>query len=379
MNISSEVQHKFMQYFNNELRLMKNCDHGNILTEKFNPYHLEGDVWTHTTCAISHLPTIFNTFNISDDNIKKICSIAVMFHDVGKIYCRKFDPDKNKVMFYNHENYSVNFIINNNKKICDIFNISLDELIQICLIIQAHTIYYQINNPYDIFKYLNYDEQLLKMFTIVVNADQLGRITIDVGNKPFINLDFYNTANFPIESVINYQDNKEIILMVGCPASGKDAWADKLKNKNTLIISYDQLRIETYLNFNKGISENTSSNQIYQYAFIYCQNKNIDITQKMIQYIKLNFICNENINKIVIANTNLSPKARRPIVNLAKQYKIKISAITILNDLDTLILRDKKRRNIDKSVGEFTIDSMFYSLQLPTKNEGFYDITYNFT
>ncbi len=75
-------------------KLMQTCEHseGDI-----NPYHIEGDCWSHTmlVCKVAEIK-----------GVSKVVQVASLLHDIGKPSSRKVKPSNNHVLFFGHEEQS---------------------------------------------------------------------------------------------------------------------------------------------------------------------------------------------------------------------------------------------------------------------------------
>ncbi len=84
----------FSKHYPELKRSMQKCEHGE---EQINPYHIEGDCWSHTmiTCKIAELKSFSTT----------VC-IAALLHDIGKPKSRKVNSKNGYVQFFGHEELS---------------------------------------------------------------------------------------------------------------------------------------------------------------------------------------------------------------------------------------------------------------------------------
>jgi predicted kinase len=190
-----------------------------------------------------------------------------------------------------------------------------------------------------------------------------GQITDIPKDETLMSTTFKFTS--PVEKT---EYDKEFVLLVGCPAAGKDScvgvktYANNFRNYS--VVSFDQIRLDLY---KKEFGDSTDNkNVLYDKAWKYCNNKKYNLE---------NIMFNDYISKIkhnvIISNTNLTIKARRRLINrINKEYNnVKITIIYIFVEEDELIKRDLLRKENDKSVGADVITRMFYSFDLPTTNE----------
>jgi HD superfamily phosphodiesterase len=59
-----------------------------------NPYHIEGDCWSHTmlVCKIAQL-----------EGYDRVIQVSALLHDIGKPNSRTVNPKNNHIQFFNHE------------------------------------------------------------------------------------------------------------------------------------------------------------------------------------------------------------------------------------------------------------------------------------
>jgi putative nucleotidyltransferase with HDIG domain len=71
--------------------------HHNFDNNDTNPYHIEGDCWSHTmmVCKIAQLK-----------KYERVVQVSALLHDIGKPQSRRIDPKRGYVMFWGHEEIS---------------------------------------------------------------------------------------------------------------------------------------------------------------------------------------------------------------------------------------------------------------------------------
>jgi putative nucleotidyltransferase with HDIG domain len=71
--------------------------HHNFDNSDTNPYHVEGDCWSHTmmVCKVAQLK-----------GYDKVVQVSALLHDIGKPQSRKINPQNNYVNFRGHEELS---------------------------------------------------------------------------------------------------------------------------------------------------------------------------------------------------------------------------------------------------------------------------------
>jgi len=88
-----ELIHWFSTNYPEHKRALQNSHH-NFDDRETNPYHLEGDCWSHTmmVCKIAQLK-----------EYDPVVQVASLLHDIGKPASRKVNPKNNHVQFFGHE------------------------------------------------------------------------------------------------------------------------------------------------------------------------------------------------------------------------------------------------------------------------------------
>ena len=94
---ASELVKWFLDNFPEYVATMRLSNHA-YSVEDNNPYHLEGDVWTHTMMVLK--------VSELQDNTDIIDYIACLLHDLGKPSTREEIPERKRVMFKGHEGVS---------------------------------------------------------------------------------------------------------------------------------------------------------------------------------------------------------------------------------------------------------------------------------
>lgn len=164
----SEIIKHFLKWNYSLYTKMNNCTHS--FNEVYlTPYHLEGNIWTHTMCVLmsSYIQT-------NNDVIAALC------HDFGKCNTRRerFDEKKQiwKVSFFGHEKESV--------LPCKLFLIYLREngidltdkdMELILFAVENHLRIYQIKDD-KIAEFCNYDQARADCLLTLMKADHDGQI-----------------------------------------------------------------------------------------------------------------------------------------------------------------------------------------------------------
>jgi hypothetical protein len=355
MNYKVEILKAFLEN-NTLITSMKNCDHSN--GNKYNPYHMEGSVWTHTML-------VYNQVTNNDPFLL----IMALCHDIGKVLSRKIN-DNDKVTFYGHADMSVQPTIDFIKFLVEkeiITSFQAEYFIKICLPMMAnHMIYYQNIEKFDSFTHSN-DKKTSYLFKyylkMMAKIDTEGSISKSekVDKKNYnIKLEHFNKKE--------KNDNlKNIIIWSGVPASGKDYLAEK---NGYPIISFDDIRVEIFKNNNK--INDLSESEIYKKAYNFINENNINLMKPLIKKIKN---LSSDFNTINICNTSLTRKSRKSIINSLNQNKYNFYIKQIFSPTETSLMRNAIRES--KTIPLSAMNKMFYRVNVATHFEkGICDIEY---
>lgn len=149
---------------------------------------------------------------------------------------------------------------------------------------------------------------------------------------------------------------KTLIMLCGCPASGKSTWAKQYKdNKNAIIISRDEIRFKIISPEEEYFSKET---QVFN-TFIS----------------DINYAIADNEHSIIIIDaTHISKKSRAKVLNRLNLSNITLEAITFHPSLEECLERNKQRKGRAR-VPDSAIINMYKNYQTPEHIEGFDTIT----
>jgi len=142
------------------------CNH-NFDDKDINPYHIEGDCWSHTmmVCKIADI-----------ENFSKIVQVAALLHDIAKPECRDTNPKKKFVYFTGHEEKSATMakpILENMVKDGLLEKDSIDDILTI---IKLHGEVYK--NLDSVKEKLKNSPKVLQYLLDLNKCDNLGRFNL---------------------------------------------------------------------------------------------------------------------------------------------------------------------------------------------------------
>jgi len=327
---------------------MKDCDHG--YENNHNPYHLEGSVWTHTML-------VYNQVNNNDPFLL----IMALCHDIGKVISRDV-KENGKVTFYGHADKSVQPTVDFIKYLTDKEIITYEQavyFIKKCLPMMAnHMIYYQNIEKFDSFTYSNDNTTHIFKYYLEKMAEMDTKGSISKSEK--VNNKKENTIYEPFNVREKNNKLKNIIIWSGVPASGKDYIASK---NGYPIISFDDIRIEIFKNNTKnGTIDDLSDSKIYDLAFKFASDNNINLTKHLIRCVK--GLASEGIENINICNTSLTRKSRRVIMNSLNKKEYNFYIKQIFSPRSSIITRNTMRKS--KNVPMSAMNRMFNNINIAT-------------
>ena len=150
-----------------ELKLALQQSNHNFDETETNPYHVEGDCWSHTmmVCKIAQLK-----------GYDKVVQVSALLHDIGKPKSRKINPKNNYVNFKGHEELSAKMA---KPLVSDLVSkgiLTTEESKEVVELIALHAFLYT-HNQHEIHHYFKNRSKLLKHLTELSECDDLGRFS----------------------------------------------------------------------------------------------------------------------------------------------------------------------------------------------------------
>lgn len=302
-------------------KAMQECSHHYSDTE-LNPYHLEGDVWSHTMMICNQAV-----------NQNKNVQIAALLHDIGKPFTRKENHEKKRVSFYGHESMSAFLALDVLKDM----ELSDSDIVRIFQLISLHTEPFKLEEKQLLERMVK--NRYLYLDLISLNqADSLGRF-----HEQDSELITTKATDCPYE-----EKNKEatITMLIGLPCSGKSTYC---KDTSEAILSRDNI-VESL-----GVGSN------YKEKWDSVDQKAVD---KQFQQ-ELKDLVKSRVN-FIVDRTNLSRKSRRSILNqIPSCYKKK--AVVFLTGLSEIEGRNLAREG--KTIPDDVIENMVKGFYPPLFDE----------
>ncbi len=148
-----------------------------------NPYHVEGDCWSHTmmVCKIAELKAY-----------DKVVQVAALLHDIGKPKSRKVNLANNHVQFFGHEELSATMA---KPLVADLLERKMlmkDEAQEVLELIGLHAYLYKERDSEKIVEKFKGKPQLFKHLVELSTCDDLGRFSTSMGTSPLEIQDILN-------------------------------------------------------------------------------------------------------------------------------------------------------------------------------------------
>lgn len=325
------------------VRSMHNSSHHFKDGEILNPYHLEGDVWTHSMMVMLEADKLRSKLKIDEYIHVLVCALL---HDIGKPLARKNSKDKERVHFWGHESISAFLCVPIVDHIEKDFNIKLNKRL-IIETIAMHTDIYNV--PRDkLAKRLVDNKELAEMLGYLSECDYSGRF-FEIGERDMSMIEPEINHNKFIEN--SNPKDKKLICLVGLPCSGKSTFLKKHMLEDHKILSRDDIVMEI-------ASENGITS--YNEAFNIIDQKEVD---NRFQKRRNNLIKYDGT--VWVDMTNMSRKSRRKNLQGFKDFKK--SAIVFMPSLEEIIRRNGNRKG--KIIPDHVYEKMIIAFQPPLYDE----------
>jgi predicted kinase len=328
------------------------------------PYHFEGDVWSHTMLVLKH-------YLDSTPSEKRDIAlfISCLLHDVGKAKTLKVEKDENgkevKRTFYGHEGMSVYDSLSFLKRLRGEGVINNDQMIEILYLVNYHDLYKFSTKLHKMFS--QEDKELLKKLLKISECDLGGNLCKE-GNGKDVFGDFNINTLEPL-ALTNDSSQKEAIIMVGAPLSGKSTYISQInKDGKYEVLSRDDI----IMSYGTGKYGSLTYNKLWERFTSEDWNEVNALFDSLIrEHTKVS-----SAKDVIFDLTNMSIKARRRLFSYLPKGKYRVKAAVFLIEEEELLKRNKKR--VGKEIPLEVLRQMQASLKLPLRKEGFEEISFHF-
>lgn len=141
------------------------CRH-NEEGRELNPYHLEGDCWSHTmmVCKVAQM-----------ERVEWSVAIAALLHDLGKPACREVNPANGHVRFSGHEPLSAYIALDILKELEAERWVDRGQIEEIFALIALHALPYKVKEQRSMVAKFRYARPLYRQLLKLYRCDSLGR------------------------------------------------------------------------------------------------------------------------------------------------------------------------------------------------------------
>lgn len=354
----------FQTEFKDLVQSMKDCSH-HYDPDNLNPYHLEGDIFTHTMMVCKQAE------NFSDDN--NYVKFTTLLHDIGKPKSVEIIKERKRKRFIGHEGASA-FMV---PDILNKTDLSVEDKIHIFKIVALHgNLFHHIkvdktikSDTVDVFKGM---KSVLSDLTHQVRADSSGRFYKD---RDLSDALFASELPEKFEKIINQLEDgvtesdlsaPTLTVLVGPPCSRKSQSIKDLIDEKTAVISRDDLVVAA--GKKRGMNYSETFNFLRD-------NPDIEKSEVAEIFEKNYREARKNKKSVVVDMTSMSKKSRRKWINEFKGYNAKCKVF--ISGYDALVECNKKRGDeTGKYISERVVLDMCKRFSLPMYSEGFTDIEY---
>lgn len=372
----------YLEWFENNFKHLYTevnlCDHSSDMWES--NYHKEGSVLNHTRLVLGEA---------IKDTDKVLLHIAALLHDIGKPYCRNIKENSDKVVFYDHDNYSAYLAIDVIKKYYESIDDPLNShnLVEILYLINYHMLRIKnkkISNIYDVNNFFGFGKSFDNNFVKMLHYDNVGRKAekeyldfrdslnlahdLETADIPDFEYDIEYKKNSLIyrnKNSTKFSNNSEganLTLLMGIPASGKTTYSEKLKENGYKVFCRDDVIMEL------GAFDEYDKNWK-------------TVNQEEVSRIHENRIKDgiKNEEDLVIDETNMSIKSRNRKINLLhNRYLKSVNIKVFLLSLEEVLKRNSNRSDTGKYITPKVYEKMLKNFQMPVFSEGFNEIEFIF-
>ena len=348
------------------------CHHANryVLRESdgseigLNPYHLEGDVWTHTMMVVNHA---MNVIHLSP-GILEVLELSTLLHDLGKIATRKRSTTHpNRIHFHGHAGVSAHMALG----VMRDWGISLSVQRDVFQTISLHHSFMDMLEPFTEetsqkvgrkFRHVHESICGAMMLFHQMACDGIGRIdtthetsieSVGFAMEQWKEMSIHHTS---LPMPLTGKPPNTVTVMIGLPASGKTTYAKKL---GIPIISRDNIVME--------LGKSTGYEECWEGADQKAVDKTLE--KKLVSLKRLG-------DDFVVDMTNVSPKSRRRSLHgLGGAYHKK--AVVMATGSREVYARNFKRKAEGKILDVNVLHKMMMGFTVPMYDE-FDEIVYVF-
>lgn len=346
-----------------------------LLIREDSPYHREANVLEHTRMCLKWYEDNIAHSRTFTQQIRT--KLALLFHDVGKPMARTEKHSEERGVYFSypgHELFSANLFEDYAMMHLESFEQYLmftanDMQLVRCLI--EHHLPYDKTGKDKLVALKTHmmrlgGEELIQMYYDVLRSDAHGRISDDPDGT-YARVEEW-IAKFalvePIMEVTKELVEPYMIVAIGASGSGKSSWHyehftyDDADGPSEYLFSLDNLRICFYV-------AQTCNEPDYHKAWNYChRSKDKEVEKAFDKYcLEAFMVLIKRKGNIFLDISNVSAKARRKWITLARQHSYMVHAIRFHIPFSVCVARQATRN--DKSITTSSIRDQYFRISTP--------------
>lgn len=359
----------------------KHTEYGKHLSECYNGYHKSSDnIYHEEQTVLEHIEMVMDKverFFRKDKNYIDLL-VGAMLHDIGKIYARKENDEKQIVHFYNHEHIGFyhasqvlsdlckseefNIVFKDKRDFIEIDGYELNRL-NVLKIVSFHDIYKY--NSKEILNKYRWISILLLKFGICDNHGRISNYKRSYNHQFISDIKSVNNRIWPNMDP-DLDNRRELIFVIGLPRSGKSTYCKQNFKENEI------LNRDYFIENNPFVNIDYNSN----WAYLVKNNLQKEI-DKLYDKRFLEMIRDENISKVVIDKVNLNKSSRSKLLsgnvsNFNKEDREKLKnmkkvAVIMTTPYEECVSRGMNKS--DKCIDRYVMDDFVSKSCIPDYSE----------
>lgn len=339
------------------------------------PWHREANVLEHTRMCLQWYED--NVARSRTPTQRILTKLALLFHDVGKPMARTEKRSEERGVYFSypgHELFSANlfedFVLTQWQLFEKEVELVHNELDQVRCLIEHHLPYDKTGRDKLVALKTHMmclgGEELIQMYYDVLRSDAHGRISDDIGGT-FARVEEW-IAKFalvePLMETSKELDTPYMIVAIGASGSGKSSLFyerftyDDADGPSEYLFSLDNLRISFYVS-------QTGNEPDYHKAWNYCHRSEDKEVEKAFEKYCLEafMVLIKRKGNIFLDISNVSAKARRKWITLARQHSYMVHAVRFHVPFSVCVARQATRN--DKSIPTSSIRDQYFRISTP--------------
>jgi predicted kinase len=344
------------------------------------PYHREANVLEHTRMCLQWYED--NVARSRTPTQRILTKLALLFHDVGKPMARTEKRSEERGVYFSypgHELFSANLFEDYALTQWQLFEKEVElvhnELDQVRCLIEHHLPYDKTGKDKLIALKTHMirlgGEELIQMYYDVLRSDAHGRISDDPDGT-YARVEEWITK-FALTQPLDQTDADKrfeyvepyMIVAIGASGSGKSSWfhnhfsCDDADGPSEYLFSLDEHRVGFY------VSRQTGKDEDYHDAWNYChRSEDKEVEKAFDKYcLEAFMVLIKRKGNIFLDISNVSAKARRKWITLARQHSYAIHAVRFHVPFDVCVARQATRN--DKSIPKSSIRDQYFRISTP--------------